>query len=193
MTGDLAGGYRLQPWRKLFHSGLGVAVAGALWLELLPRSLELGLTAAALAIAILIDVARLTTASANDLFYRWFGALASSRERERVLSSTWFTLSLLLTQLIAPRAVAVSAILVLALADTAAAWVGSRWGRRPFLGGSVEGSCAFAVVAWLLLAPGHGVGVGAVAALVGVFAERLPLDDNVSVPLGVAAALMLLT
>jgi dolichol kinase len=189
MTGE----YRLQPWRKLFHSGLGVAVAGALWLELLPRPWELGLTAAALAVAVLIDVARLTSPSANDLFYRLFGALASSRERERVLSSTWFTLGLLLTQLIAPRGVAVSAILVLALADTAAAWVGSRWGRRPFLGGSVEGSVAFGFVALLLLAPWHGVGVGAVAALIGVFAERLPIDDNVSVPLGVAAALVVLT
>jgi dolichol kinase len=92
------------------------------------------------------------------------------------------------------REVAVSGILVLALADPAASYVGQRWGRRPFLGASLEGTALFAAVAFAVLAPRHGLLPGAVGALAMTLAERLswPLDDNLTIPVVGAAVLTLL-
>lgn len=82
-------------------------------------------------------------------------------------------------------------VLYHSVGDTAAGWVGRRWGRRRWSGKSVEGSAALfgagSLTAWPF--------VGAVPAVAGAAAAAavelaLPVDDNLSVPLvGGATAL----
>ncbi len=180
-----------QPWRRVFHAANGLVVAAALTRFDPTREQVVVVLAVVLAALVVLDIIRLRVRRANELFFRWFSSLASPREANGVASSTWYALALLLTLGLFPRADAISAILVLALADPAASWIGRRWGRRPFLGGSVEGTLAFLVAAGIVLGLRHPPAQAAVGAVVGALAERLgwPLDDNLAVPLATVAAL----
>lgn len=184
----------LQPWRRVFHAANGIGVASALALFDVPRSTAVLVLSGILGGMIMLDAARLASRKANVLFFSAFKHLASPREARGPASSTWYALGILLAVAFFPLDAAVSGILVLAVADPAASYVGRRWGRRPLLGATLEGTAAFAVVAFTILAVRHGLGVGVVAAAVLTLAERLswPLDDNLIVPVAGAAAVLLL-
>ncbi len=177
-----------QPWRRVFHAANGVLIASAVtWWPFAPELVPLGLwtTCAALLLA---DLVRLRVDTANRLFFRFFRRLASPREARGIASSTWYMLGITLAVTFAPTAVAVSGILVMALSDPAASYFGRRWGRRPFLGGSVEGSVLFLLVTVAVLAPRHGPWIALAVALPVTFLERRswPLDDNLTVPVASA-------
>lgn len=181
----------LQPWRRIFHALSGVAVAAGV--ELLDPG-RAAVSAALGAVAVLLlagDLVRLRSPALNLLFFRAFRSLASPREAGGVASSTWFVAGCALTVALFPRDVAVSAILVLALADPAAGYVGRRWGRRPFGKGTVEGSAVFTGVALGVLVAGHPFVPAGLAALGVTWIERSRwrLDDNLTVPLGTGALL----
>lgn len=185
----VAGTAGTQPWRRVMHAGNGVLLAAALtWLPV-TRGTALALLGAALLAQAGLDLVRLRHAGWNARFFRIFRRLASPREARGPASSTWYTLGVLLTVALFPEPAAVSGILVLAVADPAAGYVGRRWGRRRILGGSVEGTAVFLATSLLILGLRHPLPVAAAAALLATLAERLswPLDDNLVVP--VVAAL----
>jgi dolichol kinase len=180
----------LQPWRRVFHATNGVLIAGAL--VLLEPSW--GMAVAVLAVitlgAFAVDVVRFAVPAVNRLFFRLLRPLASPREAKGVASSTWYMVGCTLAVLAFPREIAVAAILVLALADPAASWVGRRWGRRRLGTGSMLGTGAFLGVATAVLVPFVGLPAALLVAAATAGAEILPwpLDDNLVVPL-VAGAL----
>jgi dolichol kinase len=183
-----------QPWRRLFHAANGLVVAGVLYFTDLPHWVVLGVLAAILAALIALDVIRLLSPRANELFFRTFRHLVTPREAKGPASSTWYVLGLLTTIAIFPRAAAISGILLLALADPAASWVGRRWGRRPFLGATLEGTSVFLAVSLAILLARHSWPVAVLGAVVATLAERFawPVDDNLVVPVAGAAAVTLL-
>jgi dolichol kinase len=184
----------LQPWRRVFHVANGIAMA------FLPPALSLGGRALVLTLAILfatllaLDIARLRVTRLNGLFFAAFPALASPREAGRIASSTWYVAGVALVFALFEPTIAVAAVLVLALADPAASVVGRLCGRRRLGKGSIEGSTAFATVAFVVLSFFVSPAAAAVAALTAAAVEIAPwkLDDNVTVPLAAAAALWLL-
>ncbi len=185
----------LQPWRRLFHAGNGVFIF--LVLKTLPVDTRIAVLflGALLSVLLLMDGVRLTNPRLNRLFFRTFSYLASPREAGKVASSTWYLLGVVLTLLIFPRHEALAGVLVLALADPAAGFVGRSWGKRPFGSGTVEGTAAFAVVAFLALLLFAPWGAALAAAMVAALVERTPwpLDDNLVIPSTVAAVLLLAT
>lgn len=183
-----------KPWRKLFHAAGGLLAAGILSFLDVPQAVALAILGGLLVVSAVLDAIRLKRPRANEVFLGTFRHLVSPREAAGVASSTWYVLGLLLTVALFSREVAVSGILLLALADPSASWVGSRWGRRPFLGATLEGSAVFLAVALALLLARHPWPVALGAALVTTLAERLawPLDDNLAVPLAGAGAVSLL-
>jgi len=176
------------------HAASGSATAAVLALSDTPRATAVAILAAVLVSLSALDVIRLLDRRVNVLFFRSFRSFASPREARGPASSTWYTFGLLLTVAFFPRRCAVSGILVLALADPAASYVGRRWGRRAFLGATLEGTLLFAVVAFCIVAPRHGIAAAAATALVTTLAERLsrPLDDNLTLPVVGAATIALL-
>jgi dolichol kinase len=173
-----------QPWRKAFHAFNAVVIASAL------ASLEPSRGVAVLALLaitstlFIVDAARLTNPGANELFFRAFSKLASPREARGIASSTWYALGMLVAVAVFPLDAAVSGILVMGLCDPAAAYAGRRFGTRPFLGGTLEGSLAFFAVAALILGLRHSWPAALAAAAASAIAERRswPLDDNLTVP-----------
>jgi dolichol kinase len=180
-----------QPWRKLFHAVNGITIAVGLTTLPLSRGEAVAVFGGILSLLVALDVLRLRHEATNRLFFLAFSSLASPREAKGVASSTWYTLGALLTVALFSRAHAVSGVLVLALADPAASYVGQRWGSRPLLAGTLLGSAAFFLVALAVLAARHPLPVALVASVAVALAERLswPLDDNLTIPIVGAAVL----
>ncbi len=178
-----------QPWRRVFHATNGVLIASAVtWWPLAPEMVRLALWVVS-GVLLVGDLVRLRVDAANRLFFRFFRPLASPREADGIASSTWYMLGITVAVTFASVPVAVSGILVMALSDPAASYFGRRWGRRPFLGGSVEGSALFMLVTLAVLAPRHGWWIAVAVALPVTLLERRswPLDDNLTVPVASAA------
>ena len=116
----------------------------------------------------------------NILFFRFFQILVSPRESQNIASSTWYILGSLIAIVLFPISAALSGILVLAWADPTASYLGRRWGRRAFLGGTLEGTTAFLVVAALILSVRHPLPIAIPSACLITLVERSawPLDDN---------------
>jgi dolichol kinase len=181
----------LQPWRRIFHALTGCAVAG--WLSVSGSAWEthVALFGAGVVLLFLGDLLRLRIPALNRLFFRLFRPLASPREAGGIASSTWYLLGCWLAIVIFPVDIALRSILVLALADPIASYVGRRWGKHAFFSGSVEGSILFFSVSLAILAPFAGGPVGALVAGAATLLERIPwrLDDNLTIPLGTGALL----
>jgi dolichol kinase len=189
---DKTGGQ--QPWRRLFHALNGIAIA-VVWTSLdLQRPTAIGILAVGFLCLLILDLARLRNPRTNEIFFRTFTVLASPREATRLASSTWYTLGVLLAVAFFSRELAICGILVLALADPAAGYGGRRWGQRPFLGGTMEGSVIFALVAVAVLWVFFPIWIAVLAGLATAVAERLswPLDDNLTIPVACAGTLMVL-
>ncbi len=180
----------LQPWRRVFHATNGIVLVSVLVALDPPWSWTVAALGALAGALFLADWLRFRVPALNRLFFRLFRPFASPREARGVASSTWYVTGCFLALALFPREVAIPAILVLALADAVASYTGRRWGRRPVGTGTVEGSLVFATVAFLVLFPFVGWGVGAFVAVVTAGVERIPwpLDDNLTIPL-VAGAL----
>lgn len=184
----------LQPWRRVFHATSGLATATALTVLGVPRATALLLLSAVLGSLIALDATRLMNRKANALFFSFFRHLASPREARGPASSTWYAIGILIAVALFPLDAAITGILVLAVADPAASYVGRRWGRREWLGATLEGSAVFAAAAFCIVTVRHGAGIGAAVALTLTLAERLswPLDDNLTIPVVGAAAVTLM-
>lgn len=183
-----------QPWRRAFHAVNGVMIAAAVTWWPFSNAAAVGVLGSMVLGLLAFDVVRLSMPAANTLFFSWFGRLASPREADRVASSTWYMMGIAFAVAIAPGPAGVSAILVMSLADPAASYFGRRWGRRPFLGGSAEGSVVFLLVALAVLLPRHALPAALGVALTATLLERRswPLDDNLAVPVGCALILRVL-
>ncbi len=183
-----------QPWRRAFHAVNGVTIAAAVTWWPYPHAAAVGVLGSIVLGLLAFDVVRLTMPAANTLFFSLFNRLASPREAEGVASSTWYMMGITFAVAIAPGPASVSAILVMSLADPAASYFGRRWGRRPLLGGSVEGSVVFLLIALAVLLPRHSLPAALGVALLATLLERRswPLDDNLAVPVGCALILRVL-
>lgn len=131
-----------------------------------------------------------------------YGRFAHPHEEHRLASSTWYCTSLFVLAMIGSSVAAVVAILVLALADPAAALVGRRFGRIRLLHGrSLEGTLTFvgvggaaSALGLAVLFPAVGTGgilaMAAAGSVAGGAAELLSrrVDDNLSIPVCAALA-----
>lgn len=139
-----------------------------------------------------LDWFRLRDGEFNHRVMRWFSTLLRHTEKDRFNGATFLTLAFFLVIFLFPRPVAVAAMLFLSLGDAAAELCGRHFGRLKVLGRSLEGTLAFFLVsfavAWTLLDDWRVAFVGALAgSLVELFSFKV--DDNLTVPLGSAAAL----
>jgi len=184
----------LQPWRRVFHATNGMMAALLLHVLRPDRPVALLVLGAIAAGLIALDLVRLRAPAVNTAFFRAFRLIASPREEGKVASSTWFVLGLFLAVLLFPLDAVIPGILVLALADPAASVVGRLKGRRPLGKGTVEGTLVFLAVALAVLLPILPLRAALAGAFAGAAAEIFltRLDDNLSIPLAVAAAVTLL-
>jgi dolichol kinase len=143
-----------------------------------------------------VDLLRLLHPGMAALFQKYFfGRVLREEEKPTLMGATYFIFSTILSILLFPRPIAIFSILILILADTAAALIGKWIGRIRISGKkTLEGSIAFLITALLIvwISPNLNRLSGSLAALGSAIVEILPikLNDNLSIPL-VAGAIML--
>ena len=138
-------------------------------------------------------------------FRSFFGPILrphENNERPRINGATFVLISATFCVLIFPKVIAITSFTVLIISDTASALYGRKFGRRPFLRKSVEGSAAFFVTAMLVVLvvtaltdlSATFLAVGALAALVATVVEGVShgegsIDDNLTIPASFGAIL----
>lgn len=147
-----------------------------------------------------IDVLRRRVDWIKSIFTTYCGGIVRSHEGKELLGATYVLLGAWLTIFLFPKIVAIMALLVLVIADTAAALIGKRYGRHALFDKSWEGSIAFFVSAivcvmatYIMLGePGAtpwlftifpGTVASAAATWVELHARRWRIDDNILIPL----------
>jgi len=121
-----------------------------------------------------------------------FSFLIRKTEEKRFTGATFLCFAFLVVAFLFDRRVAITAMLFLSLGDTAAEIGGRRFGRHKVFHKSWEGAFSFFLagfpLAWALLDDWRVAALGAaVGALVELFSYHV--DDNLTVPIGAAAAL----
>ena len=182
----------LQPWRKAFHVLNGTIIATTLVLVEPTRQLATLIAGLVTLLLLSVDLCRLVRPKANDLFFKLFRQLASPRDARSLASSTWYAAGILISVTVFPLTEVVSGVLVLAFADPAAAIIGRKLGKRPFLEGTLEGSAAFFATSLVVLTLRHTWPVAVLVSILTTLVERCswPLDDNFTIPVVSAGALV---
>jgi len=201
-------GFDGEIYRKMLHLlALGYPVGYLLLPEPWGRSALIALSVTALT----MDWLRARYPGVHAFIERYFGFMMRRKERE-VLGkgpvfngATWVTVSFTLLVLLFPADVAIASFALFMIGDAAAALIGRRFGTRTWLrdNATVEGSLAFLIiggsVGWLLVSgflpwPVLDLPWTAVlaAAAVAAFLEAapLPVNDNLTAPLGAAVTIM---
>ncbi|MEC7949066.1 MAG: hypothetical protein VX265_15965 [Myxococcota bacterium] len=189
--------------RNAYHALSGFL---AIWLVewILPQSSLLPVAGGIAGFAWTCEIARRRSARVNHLLMAVFRPFAHPHEAWRINSATWFTSSLVLLALVGRPMVASTALVVLALADPAAAIVGRRFGTIKLINGrSLQGSAAFfavgtlgalALLSWRYPEVGTlpAVAMALAGSAAGAIAELLArrVDDNIAIPVSVSGAML---
>lgn len=141
---------------------------------------------------LLTDLLRHFHPGMASLFKKYFfGKVLREEEKPTLMGSTYFLFSSILTILLFPQSIAIVSILILILSDTFAALIGKGIGKVPIFGKTLEGTVAFFLTAFLIvwIYPNLDRFSGSLAALGAAMIEVLPipLDDNLTIPLGAGA------
>lgn len=183
--------------RKAIHiSSIAIPLSYRYIVGFQHRKLGFSLLLIAFMLSLIIEFYRLWQDSFRHTFYRIFGQILRRHEISHYTGATFLLFSAMLCVAFFEPIIAFCAMAYLSIGDTFAALVGLSMGKRKFWGSpkSLEGSLAcfvstlvFGVV--FLKNPILAV-VGALAA---TLAElwRLPLDDNIKIPLSSGLALTL--
>lgn len=151
-------------------------------------------------LVVLLDWSRNYISPVRKLVHLVAGSLLRSHEvsgekRAGLMGASYVLIGASLCIAIFPKAIAIASLAVMSVADTAAALIGKKWGRRPLMGKTVEGFIACALfsllvlaITGLLLQPDtvfyRAVIPAALAAAAGeLFSTRLRVDDNLIIPL----------
>lgn len=151
------------------------------------------------------DIARLLSPSFRLFYHDHFGWLLRAHEKheveKRLNGATYVLLSATIGIMIFPKVIIITAFAILIVSDTIAALVGRKFGRHRFLKKSFEGTLAFFLSAVCVVClspkiaylPGE-YAIGIVAALIGAVVEALSIavDDNISIPFSIGAAMWLM-
>ncbi len=154
---------------------------------------------------LLSDLARLFIPAVGHLYEQVFGWLLRPHEQNRrgrrLNGATYVLLSAVLCIWLFPKVIVITAFAILIVSDSAAALIGRRFGKRPFLGKSLEGASAFLISALAVVAVAPKIAylpaeyyIGGAAAILGTLVEAATtgIDDNLSVPLSIGMAMWIL-
>ncbi|MFH0714669.1 MAG: hypothetical protein V1847_03060 [Candidatus Diapherotrites archaeon] len=179
--------------RQLVHFLLGAFFAGLVYFKGTLFSLEIAVVVFLVGLILALVLAIFEKPKHVHHIVRFVGR---KREVFPGQAALLFQLAIIVTLLFfvfQPSSIAFGALLCLAVGDSMATVVGTRWGTHKLLPNrSMEGTFAgfaFSAIALFLF---FNLPVALVAAAVGMAAEFLPIDDNFAIPLFSGLALMLL-
>ncbi len=150
-----------------------------------------------LAIAMIgIEIARIYTARGRRIYQRFLGSVTRPTEERRPTGATYVFIGAFLAAILFKPVVAILSMLFMSVGDSAAAFVGQRYGRIPIGKKSLEGTLACFFACLLLTLPsGLTLPLAVTGAAVAAITELIPkplLNDNLAIPVFSGAAMTLL-
>jgi len=188
--------YKDELFRKLIHlTSLSIPII-YYFITTETAALILGILAG---LALIIDLGRYIHPEIGKVFYKFFGFLLREHEldhkKKNLNGATYVLISALISVLIFPKVIFISAFSVLIISDSLAALIGRKFGKHKFLSKSLEGTLTFFVSACIVILFTPKVGgffeeylIGFISAFVGAIVENISfklVDDNLSIPLSV--------
>jgi dolichol kinase len=153
----------------------------------------------------LADIARLYHPATGRLYSKYLGFLLRPHERtehgRKLNGATYVLLSAIISIIVFPKVIVITAFAVLIICDTSAALVGRRYGRHRLFNKSLEGTGAFILSGFIVVALAPKIAwlpaeyaIGAAAVVLGAIVEAspFPLDDNLSIPIFTGTLMWLL-
>ena len=150
-----------------------------------------------LAIAMIgIEIARIYTTRGRRIYQRFLGSVTRPTEERRPTGATYVFIGAFLAAILFKPVVAILSMLFMSVGDSAAAFVGQRYGRIPIGKKSLEGTLACFFACLLLTLPsGLTLPLAVTGAAVAAITELIPkplLNDNLAIPVFSGAAMTLL-
>lgn len=188
--------YKDELFRKLIHlTSLSIPIV-YYFISAQSAAIILGILAV---LALVIDLGRYLHPETGKIFYKLFGFLLREHEldhkKKNLNGATYVLISALISVLIFPKVIFISAFSILIISDSLAALIGRKFGKHKFLSKSLEGTLTFFISACIVILFTPKVGgffeeylIGFIAAFVGAIVENISfklVDDNLSIPLAV--------
>ncbi|UCE27946.1 MAG: hypothetical protein JSW52_04110 [Candidatus Coatesbacteria bacterium] len=181
--------------RKIWHL-LGIIIPVVYWPGWLARETILWIVGVALILLVIVEILRFTLRTVQRAFTFVFGLLLRDEEIKGPHGSLYFLSGVFVCVLLFPKELACTALVYLAVGDTAAEVIGRKFGRVKLLGPkTLEGTASCFVLSaavGLFLLPWPLALVGAAA---GTLFELFGTGniDNATIPVGAGAAMYGLT
>lgn len=195
--------YRDELFRKLIHlCSLSIPII----YYFIAKSTAIYILSALTILAILLDLSRYLNPSVGKVFYYLFGFLLRKHEvdkqKKNLNGATYVFISALISVIIFPKVLFITAFTILIISDSVAALIGRKFGRHKFLAKSFEGTLAFFISASIVViftpkiigSPAEYM-IGFIAAFIGAIVENVShgiFDDNLSIPVSVGISMWLL-
>jgi dolichol kinase len=195
--------YRDEVVRKLIHlCSLSIPII----YYFIPQITAVLILAGFTFVAILVDTSRYMSPQLGMYFNRMFGFLLRKHEldkkKKNLNGATYVFIAALLSVIIFPKVIFITAFTILIISDSTAALIGRKWGKHKLFAKSLEGTLAFFVSASIvvLFTPKLNGSIteymiGILAAAVGAIVENIShgyADDNLSIPISVGFTMWLL-
>lgn len=185
--------YSAEVKRKLVHL-FSLSIPVTVWF--LPKKSVIWVLGIAFTGSVVVDLLR-HFLPPDARGWRHLTALFRPKEKGKLSGSSFLLLAAFLLAFFFSREVAVLSLTYMVVGDVAGALVGRRFGRHPLFDKSWEGSLAFFLACLIFspFVPGLPFWAKLSAAAVATVVEFLPLklDDNLTVPIGTAGFLILLS
>ena len=139
-------------------------------------------------IFLIIDYLRIYIHTIQKIYFSLFGIVTREYEYQRFTGASWIFIGATITTFLFNENVAIIALLVMSLSDSAAAIIGIKFGRTYLFNKSLEGSTAFFITSSIIifsLSPELFI-VNIIAVLMSVIIELFStpkLNDNLFIPL----------
>lgn len=192
--------YKDELYRKLIHlTSLSIPIV-YYFISTETAAIILAILAS---VALIIDLARYFHPEIGKVFYKIFGFLLREHEvdhkKKNLNGATYVLISALISVLIFPKIIFISAFSILIVSDSLAALIGRKFGKRKFLSKSFEGTLTFFISACIVILFTPKAGsffdeylIGFIGSFVGAIVENISfklIDDNLSIPLSVGLAM----
>ncbi len=163
----------------------------------IPKELGLTLLIPLVVFSLIVDTLKIFSKKFRALFIKLFGFMLRKHElderKHTYTGATFVLLSALISLLLFPKVIFITAFSILIVSDTSAALIGRKYGKHKFLAKSLEGSTAFFISAIIVVLLSPKVTgnlteylIGIAGAFVATFGENLSYgwaDDNFVIPI----------
>ena len=185
--------YNQEVYRKLIHISSSLI---ALFLWYFGKDTFLPWIISVAIIFPILDYARKKITLLKNIYFILYGIVTRPQEHYTLSGASWVFIGAGITTIFFNEKVAVIAILIMSLSDSAAALIGIKYGKTQYFNKSLEGSLAFFITTYIILfifssaTPSIILFISVVATAFELFSQP-KLNDNLIIPIGTALIMTL--